>query len=215
MTAHAEELGVHVLYEPAQTEIEKKHRRILDGYITYNEVQVVKRSEYVEIRFAFLMNVIRIKSLGIEMTQREPFSVAVFIKNIHVRTVSADPLRIIVVIKLEKFRLGADAVILAHLRNISRAGHSLFVEVLFLFRKRQRDLQSHEEYVHDIHLKSVKIRIPDRIKAVLYCLFRRRTTAAFRRNKIRIVFFRKPGIRVFDLILQLVVSKLAELIPAS
>ena len=113
MAAHAEQLGVHVLDEPAQAEIIKKRRRVLDSDVADYEIQVVERCEYVKIRLAFLMNVIRIQSLGIEMAERKPLAFTEFIKDIHVRTVTADPFRILIVILLKEFRFGANAIILA------------------------------------------------------------------------------------------------------
>ena len=161
------------------------------------------------------MNIIRIEISRIELSQRQSLSVAQFIKDIHMRTISADPLRVLLIIRLEKLRLGTQTVIFAKLRDIIGVLDALLEEVFFFLSHGQRDLHALEEYVHDALLEVFKIRISDRAETVLYCFRGSRASAAFRRNKIRMEFFSKAFIRMSDLILELVISNLAELIPAS
>ena len=61
MTAHTEKLGIHILDEHAEIKIVKKLRLILNGYVSDDEVKIVHRSKYIEIGFAFLVNIVRIK----------------------------------------------------------------------------------------------------------------------------------------------------------
>ena len=135
MTAHAEQLRIHVLYELAKTEIKKKRRRILYCNITNDVIQVVKRSKYINIGFSFLVSISGIEFFGIEVSQADSFSVAELVNDIHVGTVSSDSLRILVIIHLKELRLGAEAVILAKLGNIVGALYTLLIEVFLLYGK--------------------------------------------------------------------------------
>ena len=49
VTAHAEELGVNVLYKEIEIEIKKKLGRILYGDVSDYEIQIVHRGKYIEI----------------------------------------------------------------------------------------------------------------------------------------------------------------------
>ena len=94
------------------------------------------------------MNIIRIEISRIELSQRQSLSVAQLIKDIHVRAVSADPLRVLLIIRLEKLRLGTQTVIFAKLRDIIGVLDALLEEVFFFLSHGQRDLHALEEYVH-------------------------------------------------------------------
>ena len=92
--------------------------------------------------------------------------------------------------------------------------HALFVEVLFLFGERERDLHELEEHIHNALLERRVIVVPDNVETVLDRLFRRRTSAAFRRDEIRPVLFAETLVRILYLVFELVVSQFAELLPA-
>ena len=66
MTAHAEQLGIHILDEHAEIEIEQQLGRILYCNITDDEIQIIHRSKYIKIGFSFLVSIFRIKILRIE-----------------------------------------------------------------------------------------------------------------------------------------------------
>ena len=84
MTAHTEKQRIHILDEYAKIKIVKKFRRILDGNVSDDEVKIVHWSKYIEIGFAFFMDIVRIQSYGVELPESLSLSVAILIQNIHV-----------------------------------------------------------------------------------------------------------------------------------
>ena len=215
MAAHTEELRVHIHAELAEADIKKKFRRIFDCKVTDDKMHIVQRNKDIKIRLSFFMNIIRIKILRIKASHRHSFPVPKLIKDIHIRTVPSDPFRILLVIQLEKYRFGAQAVIRADSRQIRVILHSFFDEILFTGSHRQRDLHPAEEDIHHILFQRGIVGIPNGIKAVLFRLFRCRTSAAFGGNKMRFTFFRKYLLRISDLILQFFICQFAKCLQSS
>ena len=63
MAAHAEQLGVHVLDYDTEIKIEEQLRRILNGNVTDDEIQIIHRRKYEEVGFTLFVYIIRIETL--------------------------------------------------------------------------------------------------------------------------------------------------------